>query len=417
MDIVIEETTSKVKKRFGAAGFICIILLVIAFKFGISGTNFNANRESLIIATIERGDLKVLVQGPGNLITSEERWISVNFPAHIEKFLVKPGARVKKGDILMELSNFALEEKLVEEKWELEAFEAENNAKKKTLESEIIDQEATVAHAKLDYESVVLELEAQEKLIKKGFNAVSVIEHTRSKIRNKQTLEKLKIEKRRLGIKRETVDVQFQAFDARLNKMKWTLQKIQKQVDNFIVRANMDSIVQLMPLELGQQVSVGTKLVKLARHDRLMAVLKISEINIKDIAVGQEVRINIRSDEIIGKVERIDPAIVNGVIKVYIGLPKKLPGSARPDISVNGVIEVDNIIDTIFVKRPAFAQGFSEISIYKLQQEGNLAVRTRVKFGRSSSTHIQVLDGLEIGDEIIVSNPSAFQKHNKIRIE
>jgi multidrug efflux pump subunit AcrA (membrane-fusion protein) len=208
-----------------------------------------------------------------------------------------------------------------------------------------------------------------------------------------------------------------EAHVARINKMQNSNNLIQQQIDDLTVRARIDGVVQEMALKLGQQVMQGSEAARIAPHDNLVALLDIQDFQVRDIVLGQIVSVDTRSSKIPGKVVRIDPTVTNGVVKVEVVLTGKMPPEARPDLSVEGVIDVERKRDTLFVNRPSFAQGYSKTTLYRLDSDGDAATRVNVEFGRASTRHIEVISGLKEGDRIIVSDPSAWESHSNILIK
>jgi multidrug efflux pump subunit AcrA (membrane-fusion protein) len=207
-----------------------------------------------------------------------------------------------------------------------------------------------------------------------------------------------------------------EAHAARINQMKKTQNLIQQQIDNLTIRASIDGVVQEMPLKLGQQVTIGTEVAKIAPHDNLVALLDVQDFQVRDIALGQTARIDTRGSKINGKVVRIDPSATNGVVKVEIALLGKIPPDARPNLSVEGVIDVEQKHNVLFVRRPSFAQSYSKVSLYRISSDGDAASRVSVEFGRASTLDIEVRGGLKAGDHIILSDASAWESHDSIGI-
>jgi multidrug efflux pump subunit AcrA (membrane-fusion protein) len=417
MDIVRPNRKKKLGKKMQIIISLLIALtLIFVFLFNKSSASYLVNKDSLLIGTVERGELNISVRGSGVLVPEDIRWIAINTPGRIERILKKAGAIVKKGDLLLELSNPQLQQQLTEAQWELQALEAETQARKVSLESGLLDQEIAVINEKLNHERTLLTLNAQEELLGQGIVAVSKIDHEEVKIDVTQFKQRWNLEQKRLDKRRENLNAQIKANEARLNSMRKSVQRIQQQVDSLKVKATMDSIVQEMPMELGQQVNAGTNLALLARTDLFIAELRIPEKQIKDVIIGQKVTLDTRSSVIQGIVQRIDPAVVNSSVQIDVELLGTLPKEVRPELTVDGVIDITTIANTLFVKRPMFANSFSQSSIYLLNNEGNYADKHEVKFGHMSSQYIQVERGLVEGESIIVSDSSSWEKHQQIRI-
>jgi len=417
MDIVRTNKKNKLSKKTQIiASLLLILTLSFLFLFNNSSASYLANKDSLLIDTVQRGELNISVRGTGVLVPKDIRWIATNVSGRVDRVLKKAGAKVKKGDLLLELSNPQLLQQLTEAEWEFQATEAEAQARKVSLESDLLDQEIAVINEKLNLERARLTLDAQEKLLGQGIVAISTIDYEEVKIDVRQFEQRWNLEQSRLDKRRENLNAHIRANEARLNSMRKSVQRIQQQVDSLKVQATMDSIVQEMPMELGQQVNAGANLAKLARSDLFIAELRIPEKLIKDVILGQKVVLDTRSSKIQGTVQRIDPAVINSSVQIDVELLGILPKEARPELTVDGVIEIIKIPDTLFVKRPMFADGFSQSSVYRLDNEGLYANKHDVKYGHMSSQYIQIVQGLKEGENIIVSDASSWEQHQQIRI-
>jgi len=417
MDIVRSKTENKFyqsKKTITTA--IVLIVLASLYFFSNKSGGFLVNKDTVLIDKVQRGDLNVSVRGIGILVPKDIRWVATNVQGRVERILIKAGAEVKAGDLLMELSNPNLQQLLEETQWDLEELEAQTNAQSVSLDSQLLDQEAAVTNERLNHERALLTLNAQKKLLSQGIVAVSEIDHEEVKIDVAQHKERWNLETKRLAKRQENAVAQRVAYQARLNRVRRTLQRIQDQVDGLKVRATMDSIVQEMPMELGQQVNSGTNLARLARKGEFIAELRIPEKQINTVQIGQAVMVDTRTSKVAGKVIRIDPTVINGSVQIDVALVDNAPREARPDLTVDGIIEIDHIKDAIFVKRPMYAKNFSEGEVYILDSDGKYANKKKVKFGKVSTKYIQVERGLVAGESIIVSDASTWQTYQQIRL-
>jgi len=417
MDIVRTTQKSKLSKKMQLT---IVLLLVVAvsliFSFNKSSASYLANKNSLLIDTVQRGELNISVRGTGVLVPKDIRWIATNVPGRVERVLKKAGAIVKKGDLLLELSNPQLQQELTEMQWQLQALVAQTKAGKISLESDLLDQEIAVINEKLNHERALLTLEAQKKLLGQGIDVISKIAYEEVKIDVMQFKQRWDLEQKRLDKRQQNLIAQSQASEAMLTSMRNRVQRVQQQVDSLYVKATMDSIVQEMPMELGQQVNAGANLAMLARSDRFIAELSIPEKQIKDVMIGQKVTLDTRSSKIQGIVQRIDPAVINSSVHIDVELLGTLPKEVRPELTVDGVIEIATIAETLFVKRPMFANSFSQSRVYLIDGEGLSANKHEVEYGQMSSQYIQIVHGLSEGESIIVSDTSSWQQHQQIRI-
>jgi multidrug efflux pump subunit AcrA (membrane-fusion protein) len=321
---------------------------------------------------------------------------------------------VQKGDLIVELSNPQLLQRLEETKWELKALEEEFKASQVDQASLIQQQESQVLNAVLDEERAQLEFDAHEELIATG--AVSKLEYERRRVELQQSKQRLADIQKRLAKMKENLEAQKQARIARLNQTRNALERIQQQVDGLQVRASMDAIVLEVPLEPGQRIKMGANIAKLAEQDSLIAELQVPEIQIRDVSIGQKVMIDTRNSKIEGVVARVDPAVVRGNVQVDVHFQGELPSDARPDLSVDGEIKITEIADALYVGRPLFAQSQSNISLYKLSSDESIAERVEVKVGYGSVNQIQIVSGLDAGDKIITSDPTRFETYDNFRV-
>ena len=417
MDIVRSSKRSKRSKKAQIIiSLLIFVTLILVFAFNRSSASYLVNKDSLLIDTVQRGELEISVRGTGILVPKDIRWIAINVAGRVERVFNKAGAEVKKGDLLLELSNPQLQQELTQARWELQALEAETQARKVSLESDLLDQEIAVINEKLNHERAQLTLSAQKSLLNQGIDVISKIAYEEVKINVMQYKQRWALEQQRLDKRRENLNAHLKANQARLNSMRKSVQRIQQQVESLHVKATMDSIVQEMPMELGQQVNAGTNLAKLARNDLFIAELRIPEKQIKDVIIGQRVILDTRSSKIQGIVQRIDPTVINSSVQIDVEIIGPLPKEARPSLTVDGAIEIAKIPNTLFVKRPMFANSFSQSNIYLIDNEGSYANKYPVKFGQMSSQYIQIEHGLAEGGRIIISDSSSWQEHQQIRI-
>ncbi|MFT4927272.1 MAG: HlyD family secretion protein [Phenylobacterium sp.] len=400
------------KKMLSVAALTAIVMAATQ----IEVSAYSAQRNNLLIGTVAQGELTVNVRGNGVLVPSDIRWIAANVEGRVERVLVKPGAVVAKGDLLMELSNPQLRQLAEETRWELEASTEESKALDVALQSQLLDQKAAVINAEMLYESAKLRLDAEQTLLDRGKGSVSMLDYKKSKLETRQLKRRWDIEIERFAKLEENKTAQLRAKAARLKKLAKTLNRAEEEVASLQVIATLDGVVQEMPLEPGQRIAIGSNIAKLARQDKLIAELKIPERQIRDVVIGQKAVIDTRLNKVVGHVIRIDPAVNNGTVLVDIAFDQPLPGEARPDLSIDGQIEINQLSNTLYVGRPTFAQSQSTAIIYKVSADGQHAEKATVQFGIGSSNQIQIINGLIPGDQIILSDHSAWEHINRISI-
>lgn len=393
-------------------------MLSFAFYYSLlfAQSGVSIAKETLIYGEVKQGDFSVSVRGAGLLVPDKIQWLSASVDAHVERIVVKPGKAVKKGELIIELSNLQLQQLLEETRWELTAKIAESKASQVEQKSALLGKEALMLDAQLSYESSKLKLDAQQELFNKKSGAVSKIDYEKTKLETKQFKQRWTIQEKIVQSMHENITAQNNARESRLHKMRKTLERAEQQVKNLMVYASIDSVVQEVAVEPGQRISMGSNLAKLAQRDSLIAELQVAELLIGEVNIGQQVVIDTRNSKVNGKVIRVDPAVVNGKVQVDVAFTEALPADARPDLSVDGVIRITDIANTLYVGRPLFAQSSSASMLYKLDAQEDFAYRIKVNLGKGSVNKIQVIDGLALGDKIIISDPSRWQEHEKIRL-
>lgn len=417
MDIAIEKKSpSKIKRYWPWLILASVIGVSISYLHFLSKADFVVDGDLLVYDEVKRGKFVVSVRGTGVLVPNNIQWLSASVDARVERVLVKPGKIVNQGDLIVELSNPQLVQSLEETKWELKAKTSESKASRVVQESMLLNQKSVMLNAQLNYESKKLKLDAQTKLLQKGTGTISEIEYQQTQLEAIQLKKRWGIQQKRLDKMAEIIIAQNDARNARLEKMQKTLERAQQQVNGLSVYASINSVVQDIVLSAGQRVTIGGNIAKLAQQDDLIAEIQVPELQIRDVVVGQSVKIDTRNNMVLGTVSRIAPAVVNGFVQVDVVFNKPLPKDARPDLTVDGEIITTKITDSLFVTRPLFTQSQSKSSLYKISLDGNFAERVQVTLGKGSVNQIQILEGLTSGEKIIISDPTDWDKYEKIRI-
>ena len=415
MDIAIKKKKVSGAKRYFFLFLLVIPVLAIAnYLWSLGQADFSIDRDTMVFGEVKRGSFTVSVRGSGVLVPDNIQWLSADAEATVVRLVVKAGNIVKTGDLIVELNNPQLLHELAEAEWELEAMEADLEASKVEEEQALLEQKSIVLNAKLNYESSLLTSNAQAELLET--NAVSRLDYQRTLLETDQYKQRWLISQEQQKKMQENLLAQNKARVARLKKNKKSLERIQEQVDNLQVRATMNSIVLEVPVEPGQRIIAGANIAKLAQQDSLIAELQVPEIQIRDVAPGQRVIIDTRNNKIEGVVSRVDPAVINGNVQVDVVFSAGLPNDARPDLSVDGEIKITEIADTLYVDRPLFAQSRSNSTFYKLSEDGQFAERIEVTVGYGSVNQIQIIEGLQVGEKIITSDPTRFETYEKFRI-
>lgn len=417
MDIAVNKQKKTLfKKIWPIAIVVTIIAIAIKYSAFLLQADFVIDNDTLVYGEVKQGQFSISVRGAGLLVPDKIKWLAASVDGHVERVVVKPGKAVKKGELIIELSNPRLKQLQEESKWELEAMIAESKASQAEQKSGLLFQKARMLDAKLNYKSSQLRLDAQQELFNNKTGAVSKIDYEKTKLETQQFKQRWQIQEEVLRSMTDNIVVQDNARKSRINKMQKTLERAEQQVKDLMIYASLDSVVQDVAVEPGQRVNMGSNLAKLAQQDSLIAELQVAELLIGEVKLGQQVTIDTRNNKVNGVVSRVDPAVVNGNVQVDVTFTEQLPTDARPDLSVDGEIKITDIADTLYVSRPIFSQRQSNSTLYKLSSDGNIAQRTQVQLGKGSSNQIQVIEGLSVGDRIIISDSSSWQTYQKIRI-
>ena len=369
--------------------------------------------------TVKRGPFVRDVRGNGSLVPEEIRWVPAANAGRIENLPVLVGAAVKADTILVELVNPELTQAAFDAEWQLKGSEAELANLRVTLESQRLNQEAGAASLKSDYSLALLDAEADAKLLKDGLVAQLVAK--RSQAKAEELGGRYDIEKRRLEIGLDSVKAQLAVQEARVEQMRALVELKRRQVESLKVRAGIDGVLQKLgdatQLQIGQQMPAGANLARVSNPNRLKAEVKINETQIKDVAIGQNASIDTRNGIIPGHVTRIDPASQNGTFTVDVALDGPLPRGARPDLSIDGTIVLEQLADVMFVGRPVHGQSETSISLFKVTPGGKEAIRVPVKLGRTSVSAVEILSGLQVGDQVILSDMSQWDAYDRVRLK
>lgn len=363
---------------------------------------------------VKRGEMIRNVRGIGTLVPEDIRQIPAVTNGRIEKRLVKPGAIVKADTIIIEMSNPELERDALDAQTQLHAAEAELANQKVQLQSNRLNQQSQAATVTSDYEQAKMQAERDEVLAKDGL--VSDLNAKLSRGRADTLANRDTIEKKRLDIVDDAIKAQIQVYEAKVQQFRATYELRRKQLDALKVRAGVNGVVQEVPIQEGQQVTQGTNLARVIDPTRLKAEVRVAETQTKDIVPGQRAEIDTRNGVIEGRVVRIAPTATQGTVTVDVELLSELPKGARPDLSVDGTIELERLKDVLYMQRPAFGQAQSQITLFKILPDGKEAVRVPVKLGRDSVSFIEILEGLNVGDKVILSDTSQYDSVNRVRL-
>jgi HlyD family secretion protein len=416
MDVARPQSVARNKKI--KRSVIAVVVLIAAFGVTVGLSRMkpaapSVDRGTLWIDTVKRGEMLRQVHGIGTLVPEEVRWIPATSDGIIEQRRVRAGDTVRPDTVILVMSNPDVLQRAADAQLQLKGAEADLASLRASLQNDILNQQAMQSNTEAEYNKAKLDYEANQELAKDGLIADLILR--KSQVTVQELASKTETEKKKIEGIGKVNDARIGAQQARVDQLRvvWELRK--KQLDELSVRAGIAGVVQQVPVEAGQRVMPGTILAKVAEPGRLKAEVQIPETQVKDVVPGQPASIDMRSGIIPGQVIRIDPAAVNGTVKVDVQLNGEYPKGVRPDLSVDGTIDLERLTNVLFVARPAYGQAQSTIGIFKLAPNGE-ANRIQVKLGRTSVNQIEIIEGLKEGDQLILSDMSAWDSYDRVRL-
>jgi HlyD family secretion protein len=416
MDIARPHIAKQKRRRrilFASGGVLALIVITVALSH-LKPAVPSVDRSTVWVDTVKRGPMVREVRGLGTLVPEEIRWIPANTEGRVEKIVVRPGTQVKADTVILELSSPELEQAAHDAESKLKAAEAEFTTLQAKLQRDLLDQESNTARVHSEYEQARIESDMNEQLKKNGL--VAGLQYKTAQVKAAELSNRDAIEEKRLNLARDSIEPQLASKQAEVDQVKAAAQWKLDQVEALHVKAGMNGVLQQMPVDVGQRVKIGDNLARVADPTKLKAEIKIAETQAKDIQIGEKTTIDTRNGVVTGHVTRVDPAVEQGTVKVDAQIDGELPRGARPDLTIDGTIELERLDDVIYVGRPAFGQENNTVSIFKLVSGSSEAVRTPVKLGRSSVNSIEIINGLQPGDQVILSDTSAWDAHERIRL-
>jgi multidrug efflux pump subunit AcrA (membrane-fusion protein) len=407
----------KIRRQLIVAGCGIVVLALAAFfVWRLQPAAPEVDRATVWTDVVKRGPLLRQVRGPGSLVPREDkiRLIPAETAATVVRIRVLPGAKVEPNTILLDLVDPQLQQELLDAQLQLKGAEADYINTRAKVQSDLMDQKAAGATVNADYMQAKLQAQTDKSLYDLG--VVSGLTASASKGKADELTTRNELEKQRVALNEKAIETQLAVQQTKVEQAKALLALKQKEQDALSVRAGISGVLVELDHQVGEHVDVGTTLAKVVQPDQLKASLKIAETQARDIQIGQPAEIDTHNGVIDGKVMRIDPGVLNGTVTVDVELAGALPLGARPDLSVDGTIDLDRMTDVLFVGRPAFGNENSTISLFKLGADGKTAVRVPVKVGRASVNSIQVIEGLQDGDTVILSDMSRWDNTDRIRL-
>jgi len=371
-------------------------------------------RATLLLDTVKRGPFVRQVRGLGTLVPEDTRWLPANTDGRVDRILLRPGAEVDANAVILELSNPQVEQEALNARLALQSAEAALANLRVQLQNELLTQQSQLAAVDADYKQAHMDLEANEALAKQGL--VSGILVKQAQLRDETLRTRLDIEKKRLSTAGDSIAARTSVQQAAVDQARAIANLQQSRLAALSVRAGFSGVLQQVPVEVGQQVAPGQNLARVADPGRLKAELRIPETQAKDVEVGQLAQIDTRNGIVAGRVSRKDPAAANGTVTIDVTLTAALPRGAVPDLSVDGTIELERLESALQVGRPAFGQELSTIALFKVMDESGNAERVQVRVGRSAVNTIEITSGLNEGDQVVLSDMSAWDSVDRVRL-
>ncbi len=414
MDVPREPIRSRRPYVLAALGGLALVLVTVMLA-RLADAPPSVERASVWIDTVRQGELLRQVSGPGTLVPEEIRWVTATTAGRVEAIHVEPGSQVEVDTLLVELSNPDVELEALEAERQLKSAEADLANLRAQLNIERLNQRSTIAQVRSEYRDAKRRAEAQQRLAEADI--IAELDYAQTKDRAEELAGRLEIEQERARILAEANEARTAAQVAQVERLLALARFQADRVDSLRTPAGLSGVLQELPLEVGQRVSPGTLLAKVVQPKRLKAELRIPEAQAEEVKLGQRAEIDTHNGLVQGLVVRIDPSVRRGAVTVDVSLEGPLPPGARPDLSVDGRIELERLEDVLYTGRPAFGQPNSRISLFKLAEGGSLATRVVVRLGGSSVSEIQILEGLAEGDRVILSDMSEWDTADRLELK
>jgi HlyD family secretion protein len=371
-------------------------------------------RATVWVDTVKRGSMVRQVRGLGTLVPEDTRWLPATTLGRVERIVLRPGAEVRPDSVILELSNPQVEQEAINARLALQAADANLANLRVQLQNELLAQQAGAATVQADYTQARLQAEVNEELAKQQL--ISELVRKQSQVRAEELKTRNEIEGQRLATAKESIEARIRVQQAAVDQARAIAQLNERRLADLKVRPGFSGVLQQVPVDVGQQVAPGQNLARVADPGRLKAELKIAETQAKDIEIGQVAQVDTRNGIIPGRVIRKDPAATNGTVTVDVGLTGALPRGAVPDLSVDGTVELERLENVLYVGRPAFGQEQSTVGLFKITNGAGDAERVQVRLGRSSVNTVEIVSGLNSGEQVVLSDMSAWDAFDRVRL-
>ncbi len=411
-----DQSKAKRRKRIIYGGIALVVLVVVTIvlaRLPAAAPTVEANL--LYPDTVKRGQMLRQVRGLGTLVPEEIRWLAARTQGRVDKIILRPGAQVTPGTVIMLLTNPDVEQNASNADSQLNAAIAELDNLRTTIESQVLQAESQAASAKADYETSKLRAEVNDKLFSDGL--ISELDRKVFAVTAEQARTRNEIEQKKYEFAKSSVKPQLAVKEAEVDRLRAQAKLRHDELESLTVRADMVGVMSALNVEVGAQVNPGTNLARVADPTKLKAEIRVAETQAKDVVPGLPAVIDTRNGLVEGKVGRVDPAVQNGTVTVDVFLTGELPRGSRPDLSVDGTIELERLENVLYVGRPPFGQENSTVGIFKIDPDGSYANRVQVKLGRSSVNFIEIVSGLQAGDRIFLSDMSQWDANDRIKLK
>jgi RND family efflux transporter MFP subunit len=416
LDIIREQKPKKKKRVLQVSAVVVALVLVTVGLRSLKPAAPSVDRATIWTDTVKRGTMVRQVRGPGTLVPENMRYITAVTAGRVEQRYLQPGATIDSSTVILRLSNPDVEVRLLEAEQQLSQAQANLINLRSDLQTQRLNQEGIVAQIRTQYLDAKRVYEQNQMLYDRNPDLVARAELERSREAAEELETRLALEQERLAVMESTVEEQIAAQESQVERLQAIVQFNTERLASLEVTAGVSGELAELPVQEGEWVQAGGSLARVIQPGRLKAEIRIPQTQAQDITVGQVAFIDTRNDTIPGEVARIDPAVQGGTVTIDVRLPEELPRSARPDLSVDGTVEIERLEDVIYVGRPAFGQADSRVGIFRLVEDGNFAERVNVQLGRSSVNDIEVREGLQPGDVVILSEMSQWDGYDRIRL-
>jgi HlyD family secretion protein len=398
---------------YSAVGLVLLALVTVGLS-RLKAAAPTVDKATVWTDTVKRGPMLREVRGLGTLVPETIRVIPAATDGRVERRLLLPGTPVNAKTVVLELTNSELQQSVLDAGFQLKGVEAEYNNLKAQLDNQLMEQRSKAAGVRSEFHQAQLQREADDQLYKAGITA-EIVWKT-SQVKAEELEKQNEIAKKQVDTFAKSIEAQLAVQRAKVDGQRALYELRQHQLDQLHVRPGIDGVLQELAVEVGQQVTPGTILARVAQPSHLKAELKIAETQAKDVALGQKASIDTHNGAVLGHVTRIDPSVQNGTVSVDVALDGMLPPGSRPDLSVEGTIEIERLADVLSTGRPVHGDTDSTVGLFKVMNDGTEALRVQVKLGRTSVNSVEILQGLAAGDQVILSDMSAWDNFDRVRL-